>query len=351
MKQKEAPEEKLLDRLRKFPPAAIAGAFASFAEAAGKPAGEVHTRSTPSVANSPVVPASQKASGAIPGLPQEYALETVLVGVDARRSLSRSLSGLAIDSADRVYVLGDGKVDIIDRNGETVKSWRAPEGAACIAVGSDERVYLGVAGKVEMFTGSGVRVGAFTVGDGRDAKITSIKISGGEVLVADASARFIRKFDKSGSQVGEIGTQNKTHGFMLPNRALDFAVDSTGILRATDSGRHRVSSWTLDGKPAGDFGKFGLSKPEDFVGCCNPVNIAIAPDGRVVTAEKVSARVKVYDGSGKLLALIGSEYFDPAFVHLHLAVDSRGRIIVGDPVRREIKIFSAVVRAGGHGHV
>jgi hypothetical protein len=26
--------------------------------------------------------------------------------------------------------------------------------------------------------------------------------------------------------------------------------------------------------------------------------------------------------------------------HLHLAVDSKGRIVVADPVRREVKVFS-----------
>ena len=31
-----------------------------------------------------------------------------------------------------------------------------------------------------------------------------------------------------------------------------------------------------------------MAKPEDFVGCCNPVNLAVAPDGCIVTAEKVA---------------------------------------------------------------
>ena len=70
------------------------------------------------------------------------------------------------------------------------------------------------------------------------------------------------------------------------------------------------------------------------------MNIAVAPDGKIVTAEKVIARIKVFDPSGKLLALIGPEPFDPMCTHLHLAVDSKGRIVVADPVRREVKVFS-----------
>ena len=127
---------------------------------------------------------------------------------------------------------------------------------------------------------------------------------------------------------------------MLPNRWLDMDVDARGLIRATDSGRHQVTSWLLDGTPAASFGKFGQQKLEDFVGCCNPVNLAIGPDGIVVTAEKVIPRVKVYDSSGTLLGVIGPEHFDLKCIHLHLAVDSRGRIYVGDPVRLDIKIFS-----------
>jgi hypothetical protein len=124
-------------------------------------------------------------------------------------------------------------------------------------------------------------------------------------------------------------------------------VDTQGIVRAGDTGRHRVTSWKLDGEPLGYFGKFGQKNPEDFTGCCNPVNLAVTPDGMVVTAEKANARVKVYEPGGRLLAVIGSEYFDNSCSNVHLAVDSKGRILTGDPVRREIKIFSLVTKVGG----
>jgi hypothetical protein len=112
-----------------------------------------------------------------------------------------------------------------------------------------------------------------------------------------------------------------------------------------------VSFWTLDGAPIRHFGKFGLMNPEDFVGCCNPVNLAFTSDGRIVTAEKVIPRVKVFDSAGKLLGLIGPEHFDPRCTHLYLAVDSKGRILVADPVRLEMKVFSAIVKPGGRENV
>jgi hypothetical protein len=76
------------------------------------------------------------------------------------------------------------------------------------------------------------------------------------------------------------------------------------------------------------------------------VNLAILPGGNIVTAEKVATRIKVFSPAGKLLALIGPEHFDPGCVHLHLAVDSKGRILVADPVRKQVQIFSASSSSG-----
>jgi len=83
-----------------------------------------------------------------------------------------------------------------------------------------------------------------------------------------------------------------------------------------------------------------MTDPAHFVGCCNPVNLALTPDGKVVTAEKMIARVKMYEPAGKLITVIGPENFDPTCIHIYLAVDSAGRILAADPVRRTITVFS-----------
>jgi sugar lactone lactonase YvrE len=208
-------------------------------------------------------------------------------------------------------------------------------------VGADDRVYIGSAGRVDVYDASGKNVAGFTAGEkGKPADVTAIAVFGVEILVADAQARIIRRYSLDGKPRGIIGDRTKTGSFILPNRSLDLAVDTHGSVYATDSGRHQVTAWKLDGSPVGKFGKFGMIEPDDFVGCCNPVNIAVTPDGMVVTAEKMVARVKVYSPDGALLALIGPEHFDPACTHIHLAVDGSERILAADPVRREVKVFS-----------
>jgi hypothetical protein len=349
-KQKTENQGKVLERLREssFAPAAVVGAFASFAGTVLGAKSESAKKTPPNTSLVQMDFSEQKRDALPLHLDLEYAQTLVLGDVNLEQRFRRSISAVAIGSADQINVLGDGEVRAFDSKGIFVRSWKAPEGALCMAIGGDERVYLGVAGQVAIYSATGIREGGFAVGEsGKSASITAIKISGSEILVADASARCIRRYTETGKLIGEIGTQNKTRGFMLPNRSLDMDVDAKGTVRATDSGRHRVSSWILDGTPAGYFGKFGLRNPEDFVGCCNPVNIAVAPDGKIITAEKVIARVKVFDAGGKLLALIGPEHFDPQCIHLHLAVDSKGRIVVADPIRLAVKVFSIKTQPGG----
>jgi sugar lactone lactonase YvrE len=334
-----AKQGKFVERFWKssFPPLAVWGAFSSFVMAAFRSAPEPRAESPQNASLVQIAfsdPPNQ--SNLI-----KYSQILVLGAASSLHPFRRSLSSIAVDSADRIYALGDGEVRIFEPGGDLIRSWRAPDQALCLTVGPGGRVYFGLSGRIEIHDAAGTRMGGFAIGDAaRPASVTAVKIHDQEILVADATARYIRRYDATGKQIGEIGTRGKTRSFMLPNRSLDMDVDSKGVVYATDSGRHRVTSWVLGGSPVGQFGKFGQVNPEDFVGCCNPVNLAIAPDGKVVTAEKVAARVKVYDPKGKLLALIGAEHFDPKCVHLHLAVDSKGRILVADPVRLEVRVFS-----------
>jgi hypothetical protein len=341
--------KKFLERLGRssFPPAAVLGAFTSFFATAFKnqPASG---KESPQEASLAKIAFSEPQRTSSPArLEREYSRTLILGAANSAHPFRRSLSGIAVGPADGIFALGDEEIRVFAPDGKMVRSWRAPEGALCFTVDPGERVYFGLAGRVEIHGASGTRVGSFaTTESNRPARITAIRISGQEILIADAEARLIRRYDRNGRHLGTIGAHGKIRGFMLPNRSLDFDVDAKGVIRAADPGRHRVSSWRSDGSPVGSYGKFGLANPEDFVGCCNPVNLAIAPDGSVITAEKVAGRVKVYSPDGKLLALIGPENFDPKCVHLHLAVDSKGRILVADPVRLEVKVFSPLTRAG-----
>ena len=279
--------------------------------------------------------------------PVGYSLSAIIGGTASAHPFRRSLSGVAVGSGDAIYALGDDEVRVFEPGGAFVAGWEVVKHAACLAVGPGGRIYLGAQGRVEIYQARGSRDGGFAVGGtDKPAAITAIKPFRREILIGDAAARILRRCDADGKQIGVIGDRSKAGSFILPNRWLDFDIDSKGVIRATDTGRHQVTAWSIDGSPLGSFGKFGMSNPADFVGCCNPVNVAVTPDGRIVTGEKMVARVKLYEPDGKLLAVIGPEHFDPGCIHIHLAVDSRGRILAADPVRREVKIFSPAAKSG-----
>jgi hypothetical protein len=341
-----APEEKehplpLSARLRRnwFPLTAIAGSLTAIGGALlrERPEPKASGKAKPAAAPTP--------AAAPAGMQVEYTLVVVLGDARSTHPFRTSLDGTAAGPSDRIYALGDGEIRIFEPDGRYVRGWKAGE-ALCFTVGPDGRVCTGGPGRVEIYDGNGSRAGGFPAGDpGRPAHITSIKLFRNEILAADGAAKYIRRYDLTGKQLGLIGTRNRTGGFMLPNRSLDIAVDHPrSLVYASDSGRHRVTSWSIDGTPGRSFGRFGMRNPEDFVGCCNPVNIAVTPDGNILTAEKVAARLKLYEPGGKLLAMIGPGHFDPACTFIRVAVDSKGRILAADPVRRQITVFSPAAK-------
>lgn len=352
---KDTPLLSLRERFLKswFPPAAVVGGIVTLVAAAMRVRPTPRTPAatpppTPAGATSPAgllqIQRSAPSAGPTLRLDREYALSGVIGGTAAALPFRHSLLDVALGAEDRVYALGDGEVRVFASDGSPVRRWRVTDVAECLTVGADGRVYVGGGGRVDIYQDGGQRAGGFVFGDaGAPPNVSAIKVFKADILVADASARIIRRFDASGRQRGLIGDQGKTKTFMLPNGRLDFDVDAAGVVRATDTGRHQVSAWALDGTPIGKFGKFGMSDPADFVGCCNPMNVATTPDGKVVTAEKMVARVKVYEPDGRLLAVIGPEYFDRMCTQIRLAVDSKGRILAADPVRRHVQVFSLVV--------
>ncbi len=273
---------------------------------------------------------------------RQYKKVLVLGGDRSPDAFRLSLAGIASGAGDFIYALGDNEVRVFEPGGARARRWRVVENAACLAVASDGRVLVGAGNSVHVYDSGGRSAGSFVVGPAdHAAQVTAIKVHRDATLVADAAHRVVRRLDAQGREVCLIGNKDRTNGFMLPNKWLDIDVDGTGTVYATDTGRHQVTSWTLDGAPVGKFGKFGMLNPEDFVGCCNPVNLALLPDGALVTAEKVAARVKVFGADRRLLAVIGPEHFNPNSVHIHVAVDSKGRILAGDPLRGEITVFEA----------
>jgi len=99
------------------------------------------------------------------------------------------------------------------------------------------------------------------------------------------------------------------------------------------------------------WGRFGLDI-EGFTGCCNPVALAVLPDGGFVTCEKAVVRVKAFGPDGRFkgvvagpVQLTGSvgEAFQNADQGrarpFDVAADGQGRVYVLDTIRGAVRIF------------
>jgi len=258
---------------------------------------------------------------------------------------TRALRGLAVDSEDRLYAVGDEVVKVFDAAGSLLGQWPTGVAGYSVAVAGDE-VWVGQAGQVEIFSTEGRLRDTWRDGE-RLGLVTAIGFAGDDVLLADAAARCIRHFERGGRFLNNIGDQHRKGGFHIPNGVVDFAVDAEGVVHVANPGMHRVESYKPDGELLGRFGRFDGVDPAGFPGCCNPTNVALGPSdvphgdrGRVFVTEKAGPRAKVYDAEGTFLEVIAAEEaFDATCKNMDLAIDSRGRVYVADTVRLQILVF------------
>jgi hypothetical protein len=265
---------------------------------------------------------------------------------------------VAVGPEDRVFVAGDKAIRAFSSDGMRLQDISLDQEPRCLAVGNTGhtfpgRIYVGMRDHVQVFNADGTRQSVWSR-PGKRTVLTSIAIADEDVFVADAGSLVVWHYDPSGKLLGRIGKRDESRGIpglIVPSPYFDVAMAPDGLLRVVNPGMHHIEAFTFDGHRELFWGKRGMGI-EAFCGCCNPVNIAILADGRVVTAEKGIPRVKIYNESGEFeCVVVGPETLAPnrsAMVEtrnelrLHpvdLAVDSRARILVLDPAAGCVRVF------------
>ncbi len=269
----------------------------------------------------------------------KYRQESVFSGKGAEpHQFTATLRGVTVDSEDRVYAVGDSAVKVFDSEGALASHWITNRPGFSVATAADGKVYVGQEGQMEIYDRSGELVDTWSDPE-RFGRVTAIGHLPDHLLVADSRDRCIRRFDRDGEFVNNIGKDNRRKGFIIPNGTVDFSVDNQGIIHAANPGKHRVERYTPEGELLGHFGRFDGRDPQGFPGCCNPTNLTVAERGRVYVTEKAPSRAKVYNAEGELLAVIANDVFDPNCKNMDLAVDSKGRVYVADTVHLHINVF------------
>jgi hypothetical protein len=250
-----------------------------------------------------------------------------------------TLRSVAVDRHGQVYAAGDSEVKVFDAAGRLQHRWPTARPVLSVAVAGDGSVYAGELREIEIFDGSGKLLDTW-----RDeqllCRVTAIGFLPDSVLAGDAADRAIRRFDRHGRFLNNIGKDNRVNGLLIPNGVVSFGVDAQGVIHAANPGKHRVERYTPAGELLGHIGRFDGVDPAGFTGCCNPTNVAVR-DAIYVT-EKAGPRAKVYDFGGKLVAVIATDVFDPNCKNMSIATDARGSVYVADTVKLAIFVFEPV---------
>ena len=297
-----------------------------------------------------------------PGLILFSELKGRSIATGFRRAL-----GLAVGAGGQIHVVGDRAVSTFSPEGKELSRLATEAEPRCLAVDGSGALYVAFKDHVATYDDAGRKLATWQPA-GPKAVLTSIAVAGENVFVADAGHRVVRRYDKAGRLIGLIGDKDKQRGidgFVVPSPHFDLAVGSDGNLRVVNPGRHRIETYTVQGDPRGYWGGRRGVRIEDFCGCCNPVNFAILPDGKFVTAEKGLPRVKLYGPDGAFLGVVaGVESFakgslphpcqDPQQCGrgaLDLAVDRDGRVLVLDTRTAEVRTFvPKKVQSSGQEH-
>jgi len=260
---------------------------------------------------------------------------------------------LAIGHDDTLYVCSGNYVTAMNHLGTSGLEIALAEPPRCVAPAADGSIFVGLRDHVELFDAKGARKAAWD-SPGKKPWFTGLAVTGNGVFAADAGNRVILRYDKSGKLVRRIGEKDKDRnipGFIIPSPFFDVEVARDGLLRANNPGRHRVELYTADGDLEGSWGATSMGIA-GFCGCCNPINLALLPNGKYVTCEKGLPRVKVYSATGEFESVVaGVETFaanakacgpsDCTAGGLDAVVDTQGRIYILDFVTGDLRVMKS----------
>lgn len=196
----------------------------------------------------------------------------------------------------KLYIAVANAVLVFDYYGKFLHRFPAGEVIRDLAVGEDG-IYLLYPSGVEVYTPKGNLSGQWEACS-ELSNYCSMALSPDGVFVTDMANKNICKYTNRGVFLKFISSPDM---FIIPSLTFGIAY-ADGHIYCSNSGRHRVERYTLDGAYAGAFGRPG-GAPGLFAGCCNPVHLATA-GGEIITSEKGNPRISCYGSDGTFRGIL-----------------------------------------------
>ncbi|KAA6348249.1 hypothetical protein EZS27_004317 [termite gut metagenome] len=210
---------------------------------------------------------------------------------------AEAISGFA-QYEDRLYVATFKAILVFDTKGRLLHQFPAGEEEVRDIAVNEKGVYLLHPASISVYTHEGEPTRGWEACS-ELSNYCSFALTPGFVFVTDVDNKNICKYSDEGNFVKFISSPN---GFIIPS--LTFGIEYiNGVLYCSNSGRHQVETYTLDGEYLGSFGKPG-GAPGLFTGCCNPVYLSYTSNGDVITSEKGDPRISCYGSDGSFRSLL-----------------------------------------------
>lgn len=249
-------------------------------------------------------------------------------------------SGIAIDKNDNIFVAGN-KVMVFDKNCRLINSFKLSDASSCIATSPNMEIFVGIKNRIEVWNYQGQLIRQWKLKN-IESVLTGIAANDTSVFVANADERVVHQFNLKGKLINNLGAEDTANGvpnIIIRSQFFDVSFGRDNEIWIVNPGRYSLEAFDNKGKMKSMWGKRS-DKIEGFGGCCNPTNFALLSDGYFVTSEKAVPRIKIYTQAGVFSCVVaGPDKFNEGTKGLDLAVDSRNRIYVLDPVRKQIRIF------------
>ncbi len=242
---------------------------------------------------------------------------------------------------NNIFLLTAGYLQTLTPRGEEINSISLGQAATSLFAFPDNSVIIAFENYLEYYSAEGNLLhrsdsapdnALFTAVSTMENRIYVADAGNNQVVVYDLALKYLDTFK------GESGV-SALHGFILPSRHFDMAVNADNELWIVNPGLHYIQNYAADGRFRRQWGKPSFT-PEGFSGCCNPSYITFLHDGRFVTSEKGLVRIKIYKESGILESVVASpEAFKNGLKAPAIATLENDIVVALDFDRSMIRIF------------
>jgi len=258
-----------------------------------------------------------------------------------------NLSGITTNNNGQIFVCGNEQVVAYDTSGNKTAEFATDTMANCIAFKNDI-IYIGTGAYITEYNKNGDLIDKWKPFKS-DGYLTSLAPGDDFIYAADAMSKRILKYSYNGELEMTFGKKDSltgAPGFVIPSLYFDVAYGGFNDLWLVNPGWLRLENYSTSGSLRSSWGKASFEN-SGFTGCCNPVHMALLPDGSFVTYEKGIDKIKLFDQAGQFQCMVAGagSFRENADFQLgnnnlvkDITTDSRGFIYILDAYN-EINIF------------